>query len=539
MMNKKWVFFDLPKTPKISTENVRYWKNSLKKILKIGLEFEFNLPNNEGTCKGVSLSCPCVHFDKKDCWKKCTLEDKCKEEFGKDFEDKCSGTLCTSFSIACSTCKDFTLDCEACDYRYNSEKDPDIIREHLRKYMSPSKSYGHINASGVHSVVTDGSLLGGEGNEKGAEVITIGRRVDYWEFYKMISSIINKSIEKGAYVDERCSVHAHLLAAYYNNPSDGMAGMPSKDIASELERPMPGIILSNFHQLCRKFQNAITWMSMGLDDPKRMTRWEKFRISILDTSPVASSMKDIRRHMADKSGKKGGKYGWSNYMFIEFDGNEDITKFHVEVRPMDGLMSASAVTALSCLFYAMLLKAVEVSKYGLLEVGDEEWLEKSREVKSRLMNNTSHWNEGDRFSNTSRLTDNDKEFLMQESLELISQVKHILHQVGPAYEVLEKLAYHPISFRRIAGQNWAEIEKDLEIYVREETKIERDLTELIDLRSVIKCENEEEWVIKAIDLVKDNNKIENIENLVRELVQDGKDDAKLIWSSKIGSMLIV
>ena len=542
MISRKWVFFDLAKTPKISAEDVRYWKNNLNKILKVGLEFEFNLPNNEGTCKGVSLSCPCAHFKDKDCWKKCNLEAKCKEDFGDKFKEKCSGTLCSSFSMYCSVCKDFELDCESCGYRYNIEKDPEKIREHLRTHMAPSKSYGHINSSGVHSVVTDGSLLGGEGNDKGAEVITIGRRVDYWEFYKMNKSIIDKSMEKGAYVDERCSIHAHILASYYKDPNSGGGGLggKSRDMASELERPMPGIVLSNFHQLCRKFQNAITWMTMALGDPNHMTRWEKFRISLHDASPVASSMREVIRFMESKTGKKNGKYGWANYMFVDFNEMDDITRFHVEVRPMDGIMSASAITALSCLFHAMIIKAVEISKYGLLEIGDEKWLAKTKDVKARLMNNTSHWNEGDRLSDTSRLRAEDREFLIQESLELISQVKHILHQTGPAYEVLEKLADRPIAFRLIDGQSWQEIEKDLEVYVREETKIERDLTELIDLRSVTGCENEDNWTVKVTDFIKDCNKdVENVEGLVKDVIVHGKCDGELIWSPRIGSMLIV
>ena len=59
--------------------------------------------------------------------------------------------------------------------------------------------------------VQDGSLLG----KKGAEVITVGRRVDYWEFYKMAKTIIDTAVTKGAYVNERCSTHMHVLAGYY------------------------------------------------------------------------------------------------------------------------------------------------------------------------------------------------------------------------------------------------------------------------------------------------------------------------------------
>jgi hypothetical protein len=536
MDNKRWVFFQLPKVPIISGDEARYWKNTLRKIIKVGLEFEFNLPNNEGTCKGTSLTCPCIHFKGNDCWKKCNLEEECRKAFGEEFEAKCAKEFCTNFSMFCSQCKDFKLDCEECTYRYDKDKDPDNVRNHLRNQMTPSESYGHMSESGVHSIVCDGSLLGSGAEGKGAEVITNGRRVDYWEFYKMIKGLMDKSMEKGAYVNERCSIHAHILATYYKSPAAHLSD--GQDSSSELERPLPSIVLSNFHQLCRKYQNAITWMCMGLDDPKAMTRWEKFRVSVLDSSPVTTSMQDVIQDMEEKSGKKRGKYGWVNYMFMQFNSNNDVTRFHLEIRPMDGLLSASAVTALSCLFYAMILKAVEISKYGLLEVGSEEWVARSRSVKNRLMNGTGSW-EGKRLSDTSRLSIEDKDFLIMESLDLISQVKHVLHQLGPAYEVLEKLAYEPCAVRRCKGKDWLEIESELEVHIKEETKVEKDLTELIDLRVITGCEDEEQWVIKVTDLLSETHPKNSLDDMVKTILHHGKNDGEIIWSDRLGSMLIV
>ena len=225
-------------------------------------------------------------------------------------------------------------------------------------------------------------------------------------------------------------------------------------------------------------------------------------------------------------------------IFAGTNPNNDITRFHLEVRPMDGLMSASAVAALSCLFYAMLLKAVEISKYGLLEVGSEEWVSKSRSVKNRLMNNTGGW-DTKRFSDNTKLTDADKEFLIMESLDLISQVKHVLHQVGPAYEVLEKLAYEPCAIKRCNGKDWLDIEADLEIHIEEETKVEKDLIELIDLRTVVGCESEDQWVIKVTELISENHPSEGLDDMVTNILHHGKGDGEIIWSKKLGSMLIV
>ena len=71
---------------------------------------------------------------------------------------------------------------------------------------------------------------------------------------------------------------------------------------TELERDMPEIILANLHQLTRRYQNAMTWMFMGLNEPERMTRWEKFRVSVLEISALDRPMNEIMEnvsHVAD------------------------------------------------------------------------------------------------------------------------------------------------------------------------------------------------------------------------------------------------
>ncbi len=534
MRNNKWVFFQVPTKPALETEEVRYWKNNLAKILKAGLEFEFNLPNKKGSCKGASNHCPCIKkTPENDCWTKCLMEEKCKKELKDEFTKVCSGFTCTGFIMACASCNDFELDCESCAYRYDPEKDPDNIRTRLRQNLSPSKNYGQISETGVHDVVCDGSLLGKGKEGKGAEIITTGRRVDYWEFFKMIDKIMKEASEKGAYFNERCSIHVHLLASYYgNNDRSG-----SRSTMSELEKVLPEIVMANFHQLCRKYQNAITWMSMGLNDPEYMTRWEKFRMSILEVSPVNNSMNDIIQIMENKSGKNRGKYGWVNYMFCRFDQQNNLTKFHIEMRSLDGIMSPSAVTAMTCLFYAMVIKAVEISKYGLLEIGNEEWVQTTLHTKNRLMNGSGDYN-GSRFSYTGELGPTDFAFLTKESIELNDQLKHILLKLGPAYEVIEKLAYKPTALRRCEGDSWKKIEDDLSVYIPKETKLEKLLTSHIDMRTYVQCKDEKEWAVRVSkDISEEEN--EDVSEALLAVILANKSDGEYLWSSNLGTMLKV
>lgn len=529
----------------------------------MGAEFEFNLPDKPtGTCKGKSFSCPCVHYgsEEKDCWTVCLREKDCaatahisrcskfvagectdqKCVTCKDYSFICHGLLCSNNVPACVACDKFELKCEGCAYRFDPNKNPDSIRAACSNKFAPSGSYGIISHSGVHNVVTDGSLLG----KKGMEVITAGRRVDFWEFFNMSKNIIDTSVEKGAYINERCSIHMHVLAAYYGNVAKG--GGSSSSRVSELERSVPEIIFANLHQLVRRYQNAITWMGSGLDDPNKLTRWEKFRVSVLGISAVANNMRDVRAQVENNS--NGTKYGWINYKFSEFDNNGDVKRLHTEFRSMDGLLSPSASAAFACLFYAMFIKAVELSKYGVMEVGDDEWKNQANTIKNALMNNCADWQEGTkngRFSDTSKLhkyTD----ILVAESFELISQLKHILASIGPAYDVLEKLAETPCSIRRCEGIEWADIEKDLAVELTDEGKLEYEISKIIDTRAVVGSVDKQAWMEGVAKILKGNDNLEVAKESEEEVVdkvaihvEERQSNGEMIWAEKIGTMIMI
>ncbi len=563
-MTRPLNFIDHKTRKPLTAQEVNYWKLNLSRILKVGAEFEFNLPDKPtGTCKGKSFACPCINYGKEDknCWTVCLREkecastphisrcnnfktDKCSETkclTCKEYSFACHGLLCSNNIPACVACEDFILNCEECEYRFDPNKNPDSIRASCTSQFSPSGSYGVISHTGVHNVVTDGSLLG----KKGMEVITAGRRVDYWEFFNMAKNIIDTSVKKGAYINERCSIHMHVLAAYYSNITETGNNRSSSKV-SELERSVPEIILANLHQLIRRYQNAITWMSTGLDNPDKLTRWEKFRVSILGISAIANNMRDVKSQV--EAAGNGTKYGWINYKFCSFDGNGDLNRLHVEFRTMDGLLSPSASAAFACLYYALFIKAIELSKYGVMEVGDKIWKKQAFTVKDALMNNCADWQEGNkhgRFSDTTKLhkyTD----ILVSESFELISQLKHILASIGPAYDVLEKLAESPCSIRRCAGTDWTEIEKDLSVELTDEGKFEYEISKIIDTRAIIGMSDKQSWMQGVAKILQGNVALEisqeskeKISDKVAIHVEEQQSNGEMIWANKIGTMIRV
>lgn len=557
----RWTFFRHDSKPALSASEVTYWKNAFKRILKVGQEFEFNLPDSKGSCKGNSQVCACEKMmSGANCWKECRHYNICKNEAANKphcknyseecankncekcdkFQFHCSSVYCPDFEAKCVICPDFVRPCKNCVDAYDPKHNPKGIREQVSGELGPSECYGIVSSYGVHSITRDGSLLG----DKGMEIITVGRRVDYWEFYRMAKRIIDAAVSKGAYVNERCSAHMHLLATYYGKIHDperahnevNLPGIPTN--ISELERNVPQIVAANFHQLCRRYQNAITWMTMTLDEPERMTRWEKFRVSVLDVSAVLNSMKEVVNVIGTRSGKN--KYGWVNYSHCLFAKNGDLSRFHVEMRSPDGILCPSAVAALGCMFYALAIKAVEISKYGVLEVGDDEWLRRAKEIKGAILNGMGDY-KGSRFGDTSRLPSY-YETLKAESYDLCRQLKHILVRSGPAYHVLEKLAERPIALRRCDGERWEEIEGDLEVPMGEETAFEAKISEFVDLRLVDECQSLQEWVAAVTTALQEDPEINdpgNLEEKIGSFVEDKRNEGEMVWSDTLGALVAV
>lgn len=533
----KWRFIEHPSKNVISAEEARYWKTMLPRLLKIGLEFEYNLPKKSGTCKGDNNACPCKHMhNESTCWQECLREEECRAQQGENF--KCFKLFCSDFVGKCISCTEFEVDCASCEHRYDPKKNPDACRERMNNALKPSNSYGRVSRTGVHKVATDGSLLGG----KGVEIITTGRRVDYLEFYKMSKQIISTAVANSGYLNERCSIHAHILTSYYGKiPGGGNDGPGVPNMINEMERDMPEIILANFHQLCRLYQNAITWMSMGLDEMKAMTRWEKFRVSVLGISAIPNSMMRVRDLVSENSG--GNKYGWVNYNNCGFRNNGAIERFHVEMRVMDGLLSPSAVTAMSCLFYSLIIKAVEMSRYGVLEIGRDNWLERAGEIKNAMMNGVGDYS-GPRVSDTSKLAPWFDQ-LTTESLDLISQVKHILMKLGPSYDILEKLAERPCALRLCDGFKWEDIEKQLHVEMSKEDMLAGKLAEIIDKRYIDDCVEESEWIAQAAEMLLEDKDMKadpddaTLEDRIRNYVNQRKADGEMVWLNRLGTMAAV
>ena len=202
---KRWLFLKSEIRPVLTPEQVIYHRRALTQTLKSGIEIELNMPSkSSGQCRGENQICSCKYEAVDNCWKTCINKEECLslrtkdlcynmgdeacEKIGSDcsicdrYVFRCIGITCSNFISACFTCSLYEKECASCKYKFDETKNPNYLRNNMIKALSPTKNYGNVGSTGVHSITTDGSLLG----DGGVEIITNGRRVSYWEFYKRI-----------------------------------------------------------------------------------------------------------------------------------------------------------------------------------------------------------------------------------------------------------------------------------------------------------------------------------------------------------------
>jgi hypothetical protein len=114
------------------------------------------------------------------------------------------------------------------------------------------------------------------------------------------------------------------------------------------------------------------------------------------------------------------------------------------------------VTAKTFLFLALLLKAVDLSQYGVIHVGKIRPWRRKVEVLDMLNNNEGNL----ATSDTSGVTDEVLEEVRQGCFELLDLLAPTFDRFldNPSLDVLLFMAEQPVSLLRCAGYDWRQIE---------------------------------------------------------------------------------
>lgn len=381
----------------------------------------------------------------------------------------------------------------------------DSVYRNFRQAFSPTKNVDICGKFGILDITPDGSV------PNGMELITVGRRFNWNNFYDMNKAIMGKFQEFDFYTSHHTGMHIHLLAGY------------SSMGTNELEQNVPEIILSNFYQLHRIFAPELYWIASGGPNRYALTRYILFRNPPFDYSPMQHGLQNIR----DSLNAKYGKYQMVNMNPVVWGGDKSIERFHVEIRHPDTYLSPAYASAIVALEVAILSKAIEISQCGLISMKQDEY-----DMRRKLFDKFANMGTGDRDSDSSDLTNEDIGNLGKMTSDMIRWFKAEIMAVSPvAYEILQKIAETPASIMRISGKSWNAIEST--IYPQEliDSESVRKINEIVILQQITDCKDVDVWKEKL------SNRLSIDIKRVNDLIRHIRKEKVLVWDRELGSLM--
>lgn len=331
----------------------------------------------------------------------------------------------------------------------------------VEKALSPSGSMELLGSNGVFDIVKE---------HCGIEIRVIGRQPHFRVLQKQYQQIMETLSSLQARIRPTCGLHFHVL-------TPGLA------------EPVPEIILANLWNVTRRYAPELRFITSCGDSRDALCRRRNHtsHLEMVRHSPINFSMAEIHQKLKESLIVQEHQ-NFLNLEHLAFNPDGSILPFHLEFRFPDADLSATSVTAKTFLFFAMILKAVDLSQYGVIHVGKIKPWRRKTELLDWISNNDGSL----ATSDTSRISDEVLEELRnggRELLDLLSPTFEWFHDstlsfTNPALEVLNSLAEQPISLLRCAGYNWQEIET----YLNNKINHNRTTAEGLDQRLMQRIE---------------------------------------------------
>ncbi len=340
----------------------------------------------------------------------------------------------------------------------------------IEKTVKPSKDMNRLGELGVYDVVKE---------HCGIEIQIIGRHPHWEALLTQYDRILSGLLENKIRMKYTCGLHFHLIGI-------------------GLSESIPDIVLANLWNIHRKYAPGLKFLASGGCRPDGLCRRRQnnAHAEFMRLSPVNMKMFEIQKELKN-SMVVPEHQNCFNLEHVGFDENKDIYPFHIELRYPDGDLSAVSIVAKTFLMLAMLLKAVEISKFGLLHVGKiQNWRR-----KQRLMDLISN-NDGElAASDTSKITMDVLEEYRENARDLLMFLKSVFIILDtPGELILHALAERPISLRRIESgdcDDWKAIDTQLRSIVEPIRRPGMDdlkLVKIIELGLVEKQESYAQWI---------------------------------------------
>jgi hypothetical protein len=218
--------------------------------------------------------------------------------------------------------------------------------------------------------------------------------------------------------------------------------------------------------LTRRYAPFLRFLTSAGDRSQALCRRRNHtsHLEMVRHTPGQYSMQRIQR-ILHESKQVPEHQNFLNLEHVRFTEEGAVRQFHLEFRFPDADLAPVSIVAKTFLFLAMVIKAVEMSQYGVIHVGRiREWRRKVA-LLDMLSNNDGSL----ATSDTSRVTPEVIEELRGGCRELLELLKPTFGRFAraageggedhPAFEVLNLLAETPLSLLRASGRDWQEIER--------------------------------------------------------------------------------
>ncbi len=384
-----------------------------------------------------------------------------------------------------------------------------VLREdfqpRIEELMEPSEDLNDLGRLGVYKVINE---------HCGVEILIIGRHPHWESLVEQYSQIVLPLLDLKVRMRPTCGFHFHLLQVG----------------ASE---NIPEIILANLWNMFRLFAPGLKFLTSGGETREGLCRRRQHNAhqEFIKLCPTRMHMRDIKNALT-KSLDVPEHQNFFNLEHTNFTENGEVSTMHMELRFPDGDLCPVSITAKTFLFLTMLLKAVEISKFGVLDVEKDSHWHENMELLGRISNNDGKV----ATSDTSTICDTTLEKYRENSRALLRFLKStFLILDNPSEIILRELAETPISLRRVAGQNWSEINNDLTELIaplHNFDHTDHELIKVIELGLHTEQKNENTWLTTLAKQLNINGP--SIEQRLQFL-----NNRNPIWSNETGSMVFL
>ena len=364
--------------------------------------------------------------------------------------------------------------------------------------------------NGIECIKSDGSL------NYGCEILTPPRRIyNFLQMYSGFNNLIEKLYDFDPIISPRAGWHNHCSLAYYGDHKTQ-------------EKNIPGIILKNLLTLIKLSYPGLCWFTSTIPDEGIYTRYNEF-----------CQHDRLLRHLSSHSlGEISTNFGNTRYNCVnlnkmEYYRGSEISKFHIEFRFPDGNLFPALMGSFEILMKALILKAIELSRYGLIS-SDSSDIRECYKFRNTLYDDyddyeldeldpddydeyCDQYDCSDRYRASVPVSSRLRNRIKNNAIDLVELLEDEITKIDVnAFAMCRHFASTPVSqmFKDLDSDDIQEINEDLadtidKLYEGADFSME-EIERVISLGQIRDVEDKEDWINRLGELVACEGDIKDI-----------------------------